>query len=1318
MLTRTVPFTACLATVATLLLWPLAGLAAPGPLAQLPILSAASTKSNIMIVIDDSGSMGWGSGPPMAVAKNAAVALLDSLSNVRVGVGSFSRSWPSGLELDHPVADLDANRASIKKAIMNLRARGGTPLVETMQQTGRYFVGTGGDNNPGNHGSTSCTANGYYSGKLTLKPGRGDEKYNVKEVFPRKPEKGESIGSPICHWCQKNFLILLTDGWGWGGPSRPLRGRYCPGCWHGMISVAKALNEVDLRPDIDNFKGEEVTNNLVTYTIGFHTSQNLLRKTAEAGGGLYLEADTPATLKAAFAKIGEDIVAHTRGSSSAASFNTASLKAGGLIYLTRFDTENWTGDVMAAPYSSAGVGSQKWSAANRLNKSKPPGSRTLLTYNNSDKADMLLCPGVSGTLPKHHTPELGGVPFRWNKIADRQLGDLLVGATSSSAGLYSYAKKWGTQGTAPGQFRLAFDIATDTKGDVYVADYNNHRIQKFDKEGALQGAWGEYGFLDENLIYPSGIAIDSERNVYVAQHTSHSIKKFDMNGNFLMTMGGYPDLYYPFDVAVDAELNIYVVELQNHQIKVLDKTGKLLRTMGRYGSGNGQFKYPNRIAIDEDDNLYVSDYLNHRVQKFDSAGNFLRTWGSYGTGNGQFRYPYGIDTDSKGDVFVVEYENRVQQFDAEGVFKAKFADKTGTKDGELRYPRGIAVYDGSGCGGSSFYVADAYNHRVQKFVASAAMAVNVSVGKGRLDYLRGDRLLEGGLFRKRDSLLGDIIHSSAVHVGKLDLRWPAGGKFPDGSDSYAAFIAGIPAKRGEMVYVGANDGMLHGFDANTGDEVLGYLPGNLFTDRSSEGYHYLTDHKYGHRYYVDATPTVSEAFIKSKFVSKKSWRTVLVSGLGAGGRGVFALDVTDPRKFKESEAKKLVLWEFTDKDDLQLGYTLARPTVALMPNGRWAAILGNGYNNKDPSGEAVLFILFLDGGLDGEWKEGDDYVKIPIRGIGDAANPNGLSTPAIVDTNGDKIADRAYAGDIHANLWVFDLSNENPKKWHSKKLLDTMRSQPITVKPEVIRHPAVPTAGNVPNMLVFFGTGQYLVAGDNTTTNRQSFYAVWDRGDTNLRPDKLVKQVFASSPRSNGRVIERNRWKKLKVNYKNVAKGDRYGWYLDLPASGERVVTDARIRGKLIYFNTLIPGDPRPCATGGTGWLMSVEAVTGDSPRTPAFDFDGDGKITPAGDSCPGFKSKLGYAGVQYQSSGGVPTGLALIGNKRVTGGTGTDTPASLAGGTGSGTGTGTGTGSGSGSGSGSGTGTGSGASNNADNTLEDIPGGPTGRLSWSQLSY
>ncbi|GIT53237.1 MAG: hypothetical protein Ct9H300mP16_03970 [Pseudomonadota bacterium] len=240
--------------------------------------------------------------------------------------------------------------------------------------------------------------------------------------------------------------------------------------------------------------------------------------------------------------------------------------------------------------------------------------------------------------------------------------------------------------------------------------------------------------------------------------------------------------------------------------------------------------------------------------------------------------------------------------------------------------------------------------------------------------------------------MGDIVDSEAVFVGPSKQKWPSKSGFPTGKNKHSDF-ATRTKKRRELVYVGANDGMLHAFDANTGDEVLAYLPGNLFTNKSHQGYHNLTDPNYSHRFYVNATPRVTDAFIKSHVASSKSWRTVLVGTEGAGGRGVFALDVTNPKDFKESMAQKLVLWEFTDKDDPQLGYTLSRPVIAMLPNKRWAAIFGNGYESKDKVGEAALFIVFLDGGLDGVWDEGTDYIKISTTGYGTPANRNGLSTP-------------------------------------------------------------------------------------------------------------------------------------------------------------------------------------------------------------------------------------------------------------------------------------------------------------------------------------
>ncbi len=1250
--------------------WLASAQADPGPLAQSPILTAAASPPNILLVIDDSGSMGWRrSGQPvtpMYQAQEAAISLLDSLSNVRVGVASFSL-YNFGGELDQPVVDLDSNREQIYRAIRNLSPGGGTPLVSTLQHMGRYLVGLGGPINPGNSSATSCAVNGQYRGALTLRPDTTRDTYSVDQVFPSPPMKGWRSArdeSPICFWCQKNFLILLTDGWGWGSTSRPLR-NYCPTCYHPLISVAAGLYDIDLRPDIKEFDGSEAKNNLVTYTIGFHTSQALLKEAAKKGGGLYFEADNEEALRSAFSKIGDDILAHTSGSGSAATFSTSLLQKGTDLYLTTFNTESWTGDLIAGRLNaSGGEPTKRWSAAEWLDRSSRPDSRVMMTWNSKGERSDAVCSGSSTGSAKR-----GGVPFRWDELSALKRADLLN--LSSASGSLVYERKWGRQGSGGGRFALPFDVATDRDGNVFVVDYNNHLIQKFDIDGNFLLQWGGRGAHAESLDYPVGIATDSAGDVFVVEHGSHRIKKFSGSGDLLATFGGYglgaDQLYYPFDVAIDSAGNVYAVELQSHRIKVFDASGRYLREWGGQGTAPGRFWTPNRIAIDGGDNVYVSDYVNHRIQKFDTVGNFLAQWGGYGSGDGQFRYPYGVATDGSGNVYVAEYFNRIQQFDSAGNFLQKWGS-AGSGDGQFRYPRGIAVFDGGLCEGTSFFVADAYNHRIQKFSSPGSVSISVDVGKARLGYLRGDRTHEGRGwgFRERESLLGDIIHSSAIHIGAPAMKWPSGGVFPAGDASYSRFARDHKDRR-EIVAVGANDGMLHIFAAEDGQELLAYLPGNLFSTAKREGYHYLTDPEYAHRYYVDGTPTVSDVYVSSRSSSNPEWRTVLVGIQGSGGKGIFALDVTDPERLLESNAANTVLWEFTSGDDPHLGHTLARPTIAMLPNGRWAAIMGNGYEHSatgtPTSGQSELFVIFLDGGLDGEWTLGRDYLRIPT-GAGSVARRNGLSTPAVVDTDGDQVADRVYAGDLFGNVWAFDLSSSRSSDWKvasGSALFTTANRQPIMTKPEIIRHPQMPTSGNQPNLMLFFGTGQYIVAGDNTTTDVQSFYGVWDRGDSGLKRDDLVEQVFLREESGAGRVTDPDRWQELKVDYKKASTGDRYGWYFDLPDKGERVVTDARYRGGLVFFNTLVPTDPRPCAAGGTGWMMSVDALTGGAPIAPGFDFDEDGVVqvegdtTTIGDDGRIEKKSVGYSGKRYKPKNGVPGGVSIIGDKRYTTGSETD---------------------------------------------------------------
>ncbi|RMD80039.1 MAG: hypothetical protein D6809_02220 [Gammaproteobacteria bacterium] len=521
-----------------------------------------------------------------------------------------------------------------------------------------------------------------------------------------------------------------------------------------------------------------------------------------------------------------------------------------------------------------------------------------------------------------------------------------------------------------------------------------------------------------------------------------------------------------------------------------------------------------------------------------------------------------------------------------------------------------------------------------------------AVGQARLDYLRGDRSQEGAGygFRVRRSRLGDIVHSGPVYVGAPELGWPSTPPFPAGSP-YSAFKAAHAGRQG-VVYVGANDGMLHGFDAATGKELLAYVPASLFATGPGEGLHYLTDPAYQHRYYVDLTPTVSDVYIPAQPGGPAAWRTVLVGGLRAGGRGLFALDVTDPSQFSEAKAADLVLWEFDSGDDPDLGRTFSRPTIAMMPNGRWAAIFGNGYND-DPggSGQAQLFILFLDGGLDGTWTPGVDYVKIST-GVGSPANRNGLATPAVVDLDGDGVADRAYAGDLFGNLWAFDLSSASPNGWKlafGGGLPLFSSGQPVTTQPVVVKHPSEPDAGNGPNVLVLFGTGQYLVPGDPADTSTQSFYGVWDRGRAGRTRSHLQAQALLPGFPADVRVPTDR-----PVDYAGASGPRQYGWYLDLPVAGERVVTDPVVRGDLVYFDTTIP-DASPCTYGGDGWLMSLRIDTGGRPPQPAFDYNGDGQVD-AGDLVTDGSIQAAAGGQHFTQ--GLPTSPAFLGNKQYTAGT------------------------------------------------------------------
>lgn len=491
--------------------------------------------------------------------------------------------------------------------------------------------------------------------------------------------------------------------------------------------------------------------------------------------------------------------------------------------------------------------------------------------------------------------------------------------------------------------------------------------------------------------------------------------------------------------------------------------------------------------------------------------------------------------------------------------------------------------------------------------ANLTTAQQTTIGsQAVVDYVRGDQSNEvqnGGTLRNRDNLLGDIIHSAPVSVTKAQSPPPY--QFLPGTEG-TSFNAYLQTKqsRVDMVYVGANDGMLHGIRTDNGVEEFAYVPQGVFGDLQD-----LTSTSYAHKFFVDGEMAAGDAYVSG------AWRAVLAGTLGRGGNTVFALDVSDPTGFAASD----VLWEYTHSE---LGLTIGRPQIVRLNNGAWAVIVGNGYNST--SEQAQLFVIDLASGA---------IIKRFNTLNGSASNPNGLATPLLVDTNFDFTIDYAYAGDLRGNVWKFDLSDTDPNNWSisfSGSPLYTAiapdgSEQPITTKPGIVSHP-------MNGYLILFGTGRFFVQGDDlvpTTPQVQSFYGVWDQGatvssvgtrafpgsgsqpNTILQPQEIVEEnedTFDTVDQFTRELTQNN------VDYNSVK-----GWYIDFyspndGAQGERLVSDPVVTigerdTPLIVFNTFVPQGGCE-STGGFSYLWAFDAVYGNRTDFPVFDLNRDGDFS------------------------------------------------------------------------------------------------------------
>jgi type IV pilus assembly protein PilY1 len=500
--------------------------------------------------------------------------------------------------------------------------------------------------------------------------------------------------------------------------------------------------------------------------------------------------------------------------------------------------------------------------------------------------------------------------------------------------------------------------------------------------------------------------------------------------------------------------------------------------------------------------------------------------------------------------------------------------------------------------------------------------------ENRVAYLKGKPI---GAFRSRSQKLGDIVHSAPVYENGV-------------------------------VYVGANDGMLHAFDAGKlstqpsggpdfGAELFAYVPAQVFANLAL-----LTSPDYSHTFFVDLTPTVKSGagLLEGKPPSTaRGVQTILIGGLGKGGKGCFALDVTDPFSMITSDAvAQKVLWEFSNADDLDMGFSFSKPVIVPsndVPNNPWLVIIGNGYGSRN--GDAVLYIL-------NPVKTPDSGLLVKKFNLGGGPD-NGLSSPTPVDRDFDGKVDYVYAGDLRGNLWKFDLTAQNAAEWDvafyegadikplfqakGPKTTDFPEGtpQPITSKPEITFHPSKN------GYLVMFGTGKFLGEVDVSDHTVQSIYGLWDYGDDSddaeylgalirgadgsviglanlpeMEKASLVEQQITDRTYAfpNGKVTNIRLLTQRTPNWvtENDTSGQEpnpsttetndVGWYFDL-STRERVDTDVLLReGKLIVIG-FVPDANRCRPGGGSSYFMEIDAFTGGNIAEVQFDANSGGTL-------------------------------------------------------------------------------------------------------------
>jgi len=592
-----------------------------------------------------------------------------------------------------------------------------------------------------------------------------------------------------------------------------------------------------------------------------------------------------------------------------------------------------------------------------------------------------------------------------------------------------------------------------------------------------------------------------------------------------------------------------------------------------------------------------------------------------------------------------------------------------------------------------------------------------SNGQIRLNWLRGDRTQEQGAsttaaLRLRTYVLGDIIDSSPTWVGAPNASYP--NAFSDGlygstatvpenatgAQTYGVFKSNN-ATRLNVVYVGGNDGILHGFEAgyfnattstvtcgtstsssnfsdpcgtgtgsNDGKEVLGYMPADVLANKSVS----LTNPNYVHDYMVDATTAVGDLFYAS------AWHTWVAGGVGSTGKEIYALDVTNPGNsttaqgpsLSEGNASTLVIgdWDSSNASLSHLGNTVGSPIITRMHSGQWAIIFGNGLGSGKSAGVYIGLVNSTTGAVTFQFLD---------TGVGSSTSANGIAYVTSVDLDGDNIADYLYAGDVQGNVWRFDVTSSASSSWKVSTFGQTAATplfvakdssgnlQPITT---AIVAAAVQT-GSVTRPMLYFGTGQVTpqtTTSGNTydTTGTQAFYGIWDWDMSNWNSLSSVKyatlaetQSFTSSNLlvqtstevtvSSGSVSGYRYLSSNTVCWKGTttcSSGDtQFGWMYNLPDTNEQIIYNPTIIDGAVVVNTTIPptiSATQCLANQLTGWTMAFNAATGGN-LSEGF-FPGSGSPVPSGVKLNGVgtPTSVTYNGQVYLLTQTVPGSAAI----------------------------------------------------------------------------